>query len=184
MVSWRNYSYSIHFLSIECFYVLFEDQFSFFKWKSISSFLFYGEKEERINKKNFYIKYFSRKYILDIWNITRITFDKLYITRSSFEVRLPDFYLFTSLRDSGIHQFEYLTYFTICIFLPPIIYIHMMIYLRFLVVCIIAGNDKMVATLDGIEVLSYHCHYTRQSFTQFSGFSLLWISYQYRYNWT
>lgn len=79
---------------------------------------------------------------------------------------MPDFYLFTSLRDSGIHQFEYLTYFTICIFLPPIIYIHMMIYLRFLVVCIIAGNDKMVATLDGIEVLSYHCHYTRQSFTQ------------------
>lgn len=34
----------------------------------------------------------------------------------------------------------------------------MMIHLRFLVMCIIAGNDKMVAT-DAIEVLSYHCHY-------------------------
>lgn len=130
-----------------------------------------------MGKKNFYIKYFFRKYTLETRYKTRITFDKLYITRSSFEVRLSDSYLFTF----------FCNFFDTAVRIPNLfynLYISSTDYIR--------TYDDTFAFLDCV----YNC-WERQNgcdgcyrstvlplslymtaLFQLSGFSLPWISYQ------
>lgn len=155
---------------------LFEDQFPFFKWKSIS-FLFYGEKEERINKKNFYIKYFSRKYTLDIRNITKQELHLTNYTLRDLRLRLGcRIFIF-----SRFCKFRYRA-----VWIPNLfynLYISSIDYTRtyddtFAFLGYVYNCWEQQNGCDGcyrstvLPLLLWH------SFAQLFGFSLPWISYQ------
>lgn len=176
VVSSRKYSYPIYFFIRRMFSSLFEDQFPFFKWKSIS-FLFYGEKEERINKKNFYIKYFSRKYTLDIRNITK---QELYLTNYT----LRDLRLRLGCRIFIFSRFCKFRY--RAVWIPNLfynLYISSIDYTRtyddtFAFLGYVYNCWERQNGCDGcyrstvLPLLLWH------SFAQLFGFSLPWISYQ------